>query len=102
LRLTTAKYYTPSHKVIHEKGITPDSTIPVSQEDEEALYLKRVPGGLDSLDEDRREHAKNVHDVQLERATDFLKGMLLVRDRTQFNHKTGPETRTAARTATRD
>src|SRR5205823_945096 len=24
LRLTTAKYYTPSHKVIHEEGITPD------------------------------------------------------------------------------
>ena len=26
LRLTTAKYYTPSHKVIHEHGITPDIT----------------------------------------------------------------------------
>ena len=24
LKLTDAKYYTPSHKVIHEHGITPD------------------------------------------------------------------------------
>jgi carboxyl-terminal processing protease len=24
LKLTVAKYYTPSHKVIHEHGITPD------------------------------------------------------------------------------
>ena len=28
LRLTTAKYYTPSHKVIHEEGITPDIVVP--------------------------------------------------------------------------
>ncbi|HXU77559.1 MAG TPA: S41 family peptidase, partial [Methylomirabilota bacterium] len=28
LRLTTAKYYTPSHKVIHEEGITPDILVP--------------------------------------------------------------------------
>ena len=30
LRLTTAKYYTPSHKVIHERGITPDSIVTMS------------------------------------------------------------------------
>src|SRR6201999_939737 len=37
LRLTTAKYYTPSHKVIHEKGITPDSIVVTSPDEEEAL-----------------------------------------------------------------
>src|SRR6266536_686992 len=41
LRLTTAKYYTPSHKVIHEKGITPDILVPMTTEEEEALFLRR-------------------------------------------------------------
>ena len=97
LRLTTAKYYTPSHKVIHEKGITPDSIIPMSQEEEEALVLKRVPGGIDTLDEERRERARNAHDVQLERANDFLKAMLVLRDRSQYAHKANSPNRTAAR-----
>ncbi|MEW6157424.1 MAG: S41 family peptidase [Verrucomicrobiota bacterium] len=77
LRLTTAKYYTPSHKVIHEKGITPDSIIPMSAEEEELLFLQRVPGGVETLDEEKKLKVKNARDVQLERAQDFLKGMLL-------------------------
>lgn len=81
LRLTTAKYYTPSHKVIHEKGITPDAIIPMTPEEEEALYYKRLPGGVEGLDENVREKVKNIHDIQLERAQDFLKGVILYRDR---------------------
>jgi len=81
LRLTTAKYYTPSHKVIHEKGITPDAIVPMSPEEEQALFLKRVDGGIESLDEPLRERIKAVHDVQLERAQDFLKGVLIYKDR---------------------
>jgi carboxyl-terminal processing protease len=81
LRLTTAKYYTPSHKVIHEKGITPDAIVPMSEEEERALYLKRVAGGVESLEEPLREQIKAVHDVQLERAQDFLKGLILYKER---------------------
>lgn len=81
LRLTTAKYYTPSHKVIHEKGITPDSIVPMSQEEEEALIMKRLPGALETLDEVRREQVIAARDIQLERATDFLKALLLFQDR---------------------
>jgi carboxyl-terminal processing protease len=81
LRLTTAKYYTPSHKVIHEKGITPDSVVPMSQDEEEGLFLRRVPGGLDSLDAAQQIKARNARDFQLERAEDFLKGMIMYRDR---------------------
>jgi carboxyl-terminal processing protease len=80
LRLTTAKYYTPSHKVIHEKGIKPDIEVPLSSEAEEALSYKRSPGGVDAidgLDEKRKELILSVHDVQLERAMDLLKGILL-------------------------
>jgi carboxyl-terminal processing protease len=83
LRLTTAKYYTPSHKVIHEKGITPDAIVPMSPEEEEALYYKRVAGGIDSLEEPLRERIKAVHDVQLERAQDFLKGVILYKERAE-------------------
>jgi carboxyl-terminal processing protease len=77
LRLTTAKYYTPSHKVIHEKGITPDIIVPMSEEEERDLFVKRAPGGLESLDEKDRERVMNVRDVQLDRATDLLKGVSL-------------------------
>jgi carboxyl-terminal processing protease len=87
LRLTTAKYYTPSHKVIHEKGITPDSIIPMSTEEEEALFLKRLPGGIEGLDEERKQLVRNAQDVQLNRATDFLKGILLYRERSQYVRK---------------
>ena len=81
LRLTTAKYYTPSHKVIHEKGIKPDSIIPTTQEEEEALYLRRLTGGLENLDEAQQTRLRNVKDIQLDRANDFLKGMVMFRDR---------------------
>jgi carboxyl-terminal processing protease len=84
LRLTTAKYYTPSNRVIHEKGITPDSIIAMTTEEEEALFLKRVPGGIEGLDEERKQQVRNAQDVQLDRAFDLLKGMLLYRERSQF------------------
>ncbi|MGV3771485.1 MAG: S41 family peptidase [Verrucomicrobiales bacterium] len=89
LRLTTAKYYTPSHKVIHEKGITPDSIVPMTAEEEEALYYKRVAGGIESLDESLKEKVKSARDIQLERAQDFLKGVTLYRDRAERASKGG-------------
>jgi carboxyl-terminal processing protease len=77
LRLTTAKYYTPSHKVIHEKGITPDIVVPMTIEEEEALLLRRTPGGIETLDEERRNKVESTRDMQLERAFDVLKGISL-------------------------
>jgi carboxyl-terminal processing protease len=77
LKLTTAKYYTPSHKVIQEHGITPDITVPMSDEEEAALIFKRAPGGLESLRPEDRARVENIQDVQLKRAGDLLKGMLL-------------------------
>jgi carboxyl-terminal processing protease len=77
LKLTVAKYYTPSHKVIHEHGITPDSLVPMSDEAQAALLISRSPGGLESLDAKERARMKNFSDVQLERADDLLKGLLL-------------------------
>ena len=80
LKLTIAKYYTPSHKVIHEQGITPDILVPVSDSEEAALLLKRSPGGLESLPDKQRTVVEAVHDEQLERAEDLLKGLIL------YNH----------------
>lgn len=88
LRLTTAKYYTPSHKVIHEKGITPDIVVPMTDDEEMAVQLRRLPGGgknlddvLARFDEGRRgglrELVNDRRDSQLERATDLLKGLNL-------------------------
>ena len=77
LKLTVAKYYTPSHKVIHERGITPDSLVPMSDNEQADLLIKRAPGGLESLNETNRERVANSRDAQLDRATDLLKGILL-------------------------
>jgi len=77
LRLTTAKYYTPSHKVIHGKGITPDVIVPMSADEERHLAMKRAGAPLEALDEKERELVRNAKDPQLERATDMLKGILL-------------------------
>ena len=77
LKLTVAKYYTPAHKVIHEHGITPDIVVPMSDEAEAALLVSASPGGFESLDEKDRARMKGFRDVQLDRADDLLKGILL-------------------------
>jgi len=77
LKLTTAKYYTPSHKVIHQHGIQPDIEVPMTEEQEAALLLKRAPAGLESLSETNRLSLAQVHDVQLERAVELLRDLML-------------------------
>ncbi|HEX4343068.1 MAG TPA: S41 family peptidase [Verrucomicrobiae bacterium] len=80
LKLTTAKYYTPSHKVIHEHGITPDIYVPMSDQQEHDLSVRRTPGGLESLDDTERARVEADSDPQLDRATDLLKGLILYSD----------------------
>jgi carboxyl-terminal processing protease len=77
LKLTVAKYYTPSHKVIHERGITPDIFVPMSDEEESTLLLRRSLGGVESLDKTNRARVEKIRDTQLDRAEDLLKGILL-------------------------
>ena len=84
LRLTTAKYYTPSEKIIHEKGITPDIVVKITNEDQEALFLQRSPGGLESLTNlsaEEKLRVSQTKDVQLDRARDILKGIRLYSSR---------------------
>ena len=77
LKLTTAKYYTPSHRVIHEHGIEPDIVVPMTGEQEAALLLTRSAAGLETSKATNGVHSAQIEDVQLERANDLLKGILL-------------------------
>ncbi|HUJ09485.1 MAG TPA: S41 family peptidase [Verrucomicrobiae bacterium] len=81
MRLTTAKYYTPSHKVINERGITPDIVVPVSQEDEAKLAEQRARASLPETNDvaviEGTAKTEPIPDVQLDRALDVLKGVKL-------------------------
>ena|ERR1051325_8423032 len=81
LRLTTAKYYTPSHKVIHEKGITPDIEVEMADQDFADIGLRRSPGALESIAEGEKERILALRDTQLDRALDVLKGISLFTER---------------------
>ena len=84
IRLTTAKYYTPNERMIHEKGIDPDIIVPMSGEDWHKIlvqrsneeYGKAAPTNDPALNILKPEQEK-VTDAQLERAVDVLKGILL-------------------------
>lgn len=75
LRLTTAKYYTPANRMIHEQGIEPDIVVPMSPDDWRGLMMQRARSetpGVFTKDMSDQE----VHDVQLDRAIMVLKGIL--------------------------
>ncbi len=77
LRLTTAKYYTPSHRVIHEAGILPDHIVEMSADQMRDLMLKRSPGALESLPEAERKRVSAVKDTQLDKALEVLRAKLV-------------------------
>ncbi len=73
IRLTTAKYYTPSNRVIHENGIEPTVAVLLSQKELGDIYSQRLafPGIIKPNTPD------SVTDVQLQRAVEVLKGVCL-------------------------
>jgi carboxyl-terminal processing protease len=68
LRLTTAKYFTPKGRSIHGKGITPDVIVEVPKE---PAGKERPLPSSDFMEEIKK-------DVQLQRALDVVKAMILV------------------------
>jgi carboxyl-terminal processing protease len=74
LRLTTAKYYTPSKQVIHEKGVTPNIRASLSPDEERALILRRRDGALSA---EEQAFVAEQKDPQLDRAIDALKGAMI-------------------------
>jgi carboxyl-terminal processing protease len=74
LRLTTAKYYTPSKQVIHEKGVAPNIRASLSPDEERALILRHRDG---ALSQDEQAFVAEQKDPQLDRAIDALKGAMI-------------------------
>ena len=73
LRITTAKYFTPSDRIIHETGIEPDYLIEMTPEQMRDVMMKRSPGVLESLDDKERERVQEAKDPQLDKALEILK-----------------------------
>ncbi len=95
IRLTTARYYTPSGKSIQGKGITPD--IIIEQGEFESFEFKRFSESdlKDSLDKDtdeKKDDKENIDedltlfekrlaiDYQLQRAIDLIRGVSLYKE----------------------
>jgi carboxyl-terminal processing protease len=74
LRFTTAKYYTPSKKTIHGNGVTPNISVPMSGEQERALFAQRSDENLKPEDEKNLIRTK---DTQMLRAIDALKSVMI-------------------------
>ncbi len=74
LRLTTARYYTPSRNPINKVGIPPQIEVPVTVEEEQAILRKQ---NWYMLKDEERKELTNLRDVQLERAVAVLKGMMI-------------------------
>src|SRR6185436_13926435 len=51
LRFTTAKYYTPSKQVIHGNGVTPNIRVPMTIDQERALFVTRSNAPLKPQEE---------------------------------------------------
>ncbi|MEQ1862349.1 MAG: S41 family peptidase [Chthoniobacteraceae bacterium] len=78
LRLTTAKYYTPSKNVIHEHGVAPTIRATMTAEQERQLMYARRE---DVPEEEMKRTLGSFRDTQLDRAVDALKGVMIFADR---------------------
>ncbi len=74
LRITTAQYYTPSKQVIHAQGVAPNIRVPISSEQERALFSARSSDNLKPEDE---KNLIKTKDPQMLRAIDALKGVMI-------------------------
>jgi carboxyl-terminal processing protease len=74
MRLTIAKYYTPSHRTIHEHGVEPNITSTLTTDEEIRVAKWRNNHGTG---EAAAIEISNLGDRQLDRAVDALKGALV-------------------------
>ncbi len=98
IRLTTARYYTPSGESIQGKGITPD--IVIEQGEFESFEYKRfsesdLKDSLDNRSDETKDNKQNVEeeltlfekrlaaDYQLQRAIDLIRGVSLYKETIQ-------------------
>ncbi len=84
IRLTTAYYYTPGGRMIHNRGIDPDIQVEMSRDTWRRVQVRRAYLENPELyrEEDKSEFMDAV-DVQLQRAVDLLQAILIL------NHRDG-------------
>lgn len=82
IRITTARYYTPSGREIHGKGIEPDIPVSISVDEWRDVLARRarVENPIHYVDEDSDKY-EHVVDRQLQRAVDLVQALKI------FNHR---------------
>lgn len=82
MRLTTAKYYTPSGVSIHEKGIAPQVEVVMTPEEDNKIRLQRLRTDMvDPADFKERFGFAPIEDRQLQAAIDVLQGVTVLEAR---------------------
>lgn len=76
LRLTTARYYTPSGVTIHEKGIEPNVDVVMTPEEDRQLRIQRARSDVqDSGEFKERFGFEPIPDRQLDAALEVIQGL---------------------------
>lgn len=79
MRLTTAKYYTPSGVSLHGKGVSPQVEVVLSADDDDKIRQQTLrPDVTDAADFKTRFGFAPIEDRQLDAAVDVLKGVEIV------------------------
>lgn len=82
LRLTTARYYTPSGVTIHEKGVTPDVEIVMTPAEDESARIQRSREDMtDPAEFKERFNIEATPDRQLDAAVAVLQSALILDNR---------------------
>ncbi len=76
LRLTTARYYTPSGVTIHEKGIEPNVDVVMTPEEDRQLRIQRARSDVQDTEEFKERFGFDpIPDRQLETALEVIQGL---------------------------
>jgi len=82
MRLTTARYYTPSGITLHEKGVLPTVEVVMTPEDDQNIRLQRARHDvIDPKDFKERFGFAPIEDRQLQAAVDVLRGIMILETR---------------------
>lgn len=76
VRLTIAYYYTPSGRLIHDKGIEPNIAVPLTNDEWRRAQIRRAHEESPELyTQELRDEYKDAVDRQLQRAVDLLQAI---------------------------
>ena len=82
MRLTTARYYTPSGVTIHERGVDPQVEVIMTPEEDGNVALQRMRSDItDPVEFEERFNMKPVADRQLEAALAILEAAMVSDER---------------------